>query len=174
MEKIFYTDKHLVSSSINAVKELLARYFNVKNAAIARTENGKPYLESPALPLYFSISHTDEKWFVAFSGENVGLDAEISTRQPNIPLLLRRFSAEEREEIHNPREFLLHWTAKESAVKWLGETLSHSLRKLHFTKGCLKYEGLELPVQITHREIDGHILTICSERDFSSAEIIRV
>ncbi len=174
MEKIFYTDKHLVLSSTEMVTRILDRYFNVKNAVIARTENGKPYLHSPTLSLHFSISHTNEKWFVAFCSENVGIDGEKSDRQVNIPLLLKRFTVEEREEIVDGREFLLHWTAKESAVKWLGETLSHTLRKLTFVKGRLRYEGLELPVEITHREIDGHILTICSERDFSSAELIRV
>ncbi len=174
MEKIFYTDKAHVSSSAEKVSELLERYFKIKRAVIARTENGKPYLQSPALPLFFSVTHTEERWFVAFSDENVGLDAESCARQPNLSLLLKSFTAAEREEIANAKEFLLHWTTKESAVKWLGETLSNSLRKLTYAKGVLRYEELELPVKITHLEIDGHILSACSERDFSSAEIIRV
>ncbi len=173
MEKIFYTDKNLVPSSLEQVKELLASHFAVKNGVFARTENGKPYLQDEKT-LFFSVSHTDEKWFVAFCDQNVGLDAESLSRTPNLSVLVKRFTAEEREEILSVKDFLTLWTVKESCIKWLGETLSHSLRKLSYTKGRLRYEGLELPVKITNLEVDGHILSVCSERDFSSVEIIQV
>ncbi len=173
MEKIFYTDKSLVSSSTQKVKEILAAHFAITNATIARTETGKPYLNGID-GLFFSVSHTDEKWFVAFSNKNVGLDAETLSRKPNLPLLLNRFSPAEREEVQSERDFLLHWTVKESAVKWLGETLARTLNKLEYYKGGLFYQRLELPVYITNVELEGHILSVCCEKDFSSATIIKV
>ncbi len=173
MEKIFYTDRRLVSSSAEKVQEILAAHFGVEKGLIARTESGKPYLEGNS-SLFFSVSHTEEKWLVAFSNQNVGLDAELLNREFNLPLLLKRFSPAEQAEMQNPRDFLLHWTVKESAVKWLGDTLSHSLRKLTYTKGELRYEGLQLPVKITNIEWEGHILSVCGEGDFSSAEILKV
>ncbi len=173
MEKIFYTDRSLVSSSAKKVKEILASYFAITNATIARTESGKPYLNGID-GLFFSVSHTDEKWFVAISNQNVGLDAEPLSRKPNLPLLLKRFSSAEREELQSEKDFLLHWTVKESAVKWLGETLAHTLSKLDYYKGGLFYQGLELPVSITNIELEGHILSVCCEKDFSSATIIKV
>ncbi len=173
MEKIFYTDRRLVPSSTEKVKEILATHFGVEKGVIAHTECGKPYLQG-GNSLFFSVSHTDEKWFVAFCDENVGLDAESCRRPLHLPLLLKRFSSTEREEIRTNEDFLLHWTAKESAVKWLGETLSNSLRKLTYCKGELLYEQLPLPVFITNLSLEGHILSVCCERDFSSVEIIKL
>ncbi len=162
-----------MSSSAEKVNEILATHFAITNATIARTETGKPYLNGID-GLFFSVSHTDEKWFVAFSNQNVGLDAEALSRKPNFPLLLKRFSSAEREEIQSEQDLLLHWTVKESAVKWLGETLAHTLNKLDYYKGGLFYRGLELPVSITNIELEGHILSVCCEKDFSSATITKV
>ncbi len=172
MEKIFYAEPSRFPSSTEAVKEILRSHFNIINPTLAKTESGKPYLQSPALPLYFSVTHTKEGLFIAFCDQNVGIDGELLSRKVNLPLLLKRFSQREREEITSQRDFLLHWTVKEAAVKWLGETLASSLQKLTFVKGALFYESLELPAHITHLEIGGHILSVCSERDFSAAQII--
>ncbi len=172
MEKIVYVEPSRFSSSVEGVTEILRTHFNIQSPTIARTENGKPYLQSPALPLFFSVSHTKAGLFIAFCDENVGLDCELCSRELNLPLLLKRFSQAEREEISSTRDFLVHWTVKEAAVKWLGETLASTLSKLAYVKGRLYYEGLELPVKITTLEINGHILSTCSERDFSTAQII--
>ncbi len=170
MEKIFYAESSAFPNSICAVQEILSKHFGVSDGKIARTECGKPYLLDSAL--FFSLSHTKEKLFVAFSKENVGVDAEPLSREPNIPLLLKKFPAQEREEIQSKEDFLKHWTAKEAAVKWLGGTLAHDLQKLAFIRGRLLYGELELPVFVTHLLFEGHVLSVCSEKDFSTTQFI--
>ncbi len=170
MEKIFYAEASAFPNSICAVREILSKHFGVSDGKIVRTECGKPYLQDAAL--HFSISHTRERLFVAFSDENVGIDAEPLSRESNIPLLLKKFPAQERTEIQSKEDFFKHWTTKEAAVKWLGGTLAHDLQKLAFVNGRLLYGELELPVRVTHLLFEGHALSVCSERDFSSAPFI--
>ncbi len=171
MEKIFYTDISAFPSSNAAVEHILARQFDIGKAKISRTKNGKPYLQSPC-GLFFSVAHTKSKLFIAFSDKSVGIDAEEETRPVATSTLLSKFTAEERTEIQTPKDFLLHWTAKESAVKWLGGTLARDLKKLSYSKNTLSYGGLEIPVFLTHLTVEKHILSICSERDFSTAEVL--
>ncbi len=173
MEKIFYMDASRFPSSTAAVEYILSTRFQ-ERATIARTENGKPYLQNTTRRLFFSVSHTKKTTFIAFSDENVGVDAELIDRDVRYPAIVKRFPVEEREEITSVESFLTHWTVKESAVKWLGGTLAHDLGKLSFTKGVLLYQNVEIPVYRTTLRINGHILTVCSERDFTHAELIQV
>ncbi len=174
MEKIFYTDISAHPNSTTAVLHILRQHFHITDGKIAKTENGKPYLENSNYPLFFSLSHTKSKLFIAFCDENVGVDAEEQSREISLPLLLKRFPSAEQREIASSRNFLRHWTAKESAVKWLGSTLAQDLKKLSFLNNRLYYGELELPVRITTLSIEGHILSVCSEKDFTSADILSV
>ena len=158
-------------SSIEAVKSILFSHFGISDAEIYRSENGKPYLKSKK-PLFFSVSHTKSGLFIAFSDENVGVDAEMLDREVHYTSILRKFPVEEREEITSTKDFLSHWTVKESAVKWLGGTLAHDLAKLSYIGGLLRYEQVELPVHVATLCFKGHILSVCSEQDFSNAELI--
>lgn len=171
MEKIFYTQKNKFPSTEDALRYILPRYFDRENAEIYRNENGKPYL-TDSQGLFFSVSHTKEMLFLAFSDENVGIDAELLEREIRLELLLKRFPQEERLEIFDKRDFLRHWVVKESAVKWLGGTLARDLDKLLFYKNELFYNDVQIPVFLTLKEISGHILCVCGERNFEKAEII--
>ena len=172
MEKLFCADVSAFSTSTEAVRFVLREYFRIQNASVIRNENGKPYLENTKVPLFFSVSHTKEKLFLAFSSENVGIDAENLNRESNYLPILHKFPPVERKEIQSKDDFLLHWTVKESAIKWLGGTLAKDLNKLCFCNNTLSYNGLDIPVHITTHFFDGHVLTICSEKDFSSVPII--
>ena len=173
MEKIFYTDKSAYPDSQTAVKHVLSEYFNLKSAAMERNEHGKSFLvNGKELSLFFSVSHTKNKLFIAFSDENVGIDAEDLSRQIDYLPILKRFLPEEREEILSPAHFLRHWIAKESAIKWLGGSIAHDLHKLHFVENRLYYGEIELPANLVFHSFEHYILAICSERDFSSAEWI--
>ncbi len=174
MEKIFYAELSAYPNSQAALTYILEKYFALPSARLARTENGKPYLENIHSPLHFSVSHTKTRLFIAFCDENVGIDAENGSRQVDLPPLLKRFPVEERAEIGSTEDFLRHWTAKEAAVKWLGGKLAHDLRKLAYIQGRLRYEQLELPVYLTSLRIGDCLLSVCSERDFSEAELIQV
>ena len=172
MEKIFYTEKYAFPTSISAVEKILNEYFGVYNVKINRTDNGKPYLENSSKRLFFSVSHTKTTLFIAFSDENVGIDAESLDRKVDYVSILKKFPIEEREEIRSTEIFLRHWTVRESAVKWLGGTLARELGKFSYVKGKLCYRQKELSVCVTTIVFQNHILSICSERDFSNAEFI--
>ena len=166
MEKIFYTTQREYPSSEDAVKRILSTVFGVDNARIARMETGKPYLVD--IPLFFSVSHTDGKTFIAFSDANVGIDAERKNRETDFIKILKRFPESERAEIHSHEDFIRHWLVKESAVKWLGGTLASNLRDLRYKCDNLFYKDIPLPVQLCFVEVDHFLLAVCSERDFSN------
>lgn len=171
MEKIFYADKNVFSDSEVALRKILSVFFGIEEAEFYRNENGKPYLKNVD-GLFFSVTHTAQILFIAFSDQNVGIDAELLSRDVKLPLLLRKFSPEERNEILSVQDFLRHWTVKESVVKWLGGTLARDLNKITYTKKQLRYGQVDIPVRVTSTFFKEHILTICSERNFTNAEFI--
>jgi len=173
MEKIFYIDKSFYPSSEVAVKSILSKFFNIQNVEFERTPNGKLYLSKPLdARIFFSISHTKDALFIAFADENVGLDVELLTREVHYPSILKKFPSEEQKEIDGVETFLKHWTAKESAIKWLGGSLSHDLKKLSYVKNRLSYGNVDIPVHLHTKFWKEYILSICSERNFENAEII--
>lgn len=172
MEKIFYTNRRNFPSSEAAVQKLLSEHFGIREAEILRTENGKPYLSGNVPPLFFSVSHTGDTLFIAFSDENVGIDAELASRQVDYLPIVRKFDESERREIVSRQDFLRHFVVKESAVKWLGGTLARDLYSLKFVRGRLFYGEIELPAAITLKNENGFLIAVCSERDFENAEFI--
>ena len=171
MEKIFYTHKSVYPDSESALQRILTDFFGITDAKIARLKTGKPYLSNYP-NLFFSVSHTDGMLFFAFSDENVGIDAEANGRDVDYVTVSKRFSPVERAEITDKSTFLRHWTALESAVKWLGGSLAKDLRKLRFEKNTLFYGEIELPVHVCFFQIAEHTVCVCGERDFSGTEQI--
>lgn len=173
MKKIFIADKTAFPTSEQAVLHVVSVYFNIDNAKIVRGDHGKPFLSvNGETPFFFSVSHTKDKLFIAFSNDNVGIDAECKTRDVAFLPIIKRFSLQERQQIVDTLSFLKNWTTKESAVKWLGGSLAHDLYKLCLQNGTLVYNDIPLPAVLTAFDLDGILLTVCSERDFSDAEFI--
>ena len=172
MEKIFYTKRSAFTSSEDAVRKILQDYFGYLSPQILRTENGKPYLAQSIAPLFFSVSHSQDALFIAFCDENVGLDVEQTQRRVNYLPIIQKFPKNERKTIATTQDFLRHFTAKESGIKWLGGKLSSDFSALSFIDAKLFYKDLPLPVYVTLREYNGFFLTVCSEKDFSNAEIV--
>lgn len=171
MEKIFHTKRNTFSSTDEALQYMFNRYFGVSNAIIVRN-NGKPYLQNGKnVPLLFSVTHTENELFIAVSDKNVGIDAEKNTRLVAYEPIIKRFTFAEREEIRNVPDFLVHWTAKESAVKWLGGTLARDLYKLQYANGQLIHGQVPLPVKLCFFHYAECILAVCSECDFSKVQI---
>ncbi len=167
MEKIFYADKRKFSSTTAAVQKILFDFYHVDGVHIVKNENGKPYIENPPFPLFLSVSHTDNALFIALSCENVGLDAERLDRKVAHGAIIAKFDKTEQAEIASNEAFLMHWTAKESAIKWLGGTLAHDLKALSFIDGKLTYKSVELPVSPTFIRFDNYLLSVCCEKDFT-------
>ena len=164
MLKVFYADKIEYPNSEKAVQHLLSLHFGINNAKIAKTENGKPYLQTlDNTSLFFSISHTRELLFIAFSDKNIGIDTEKLTRDINYQAIIKKFTTEEQNQIQTKNDFLHYWTAKESTVKWLGETLATDLKHLTFSNGHMHHKKLPLPIFLNFQQIDEHLVCICSE-----------
>ncbi len=169
MEKIFYVRRNEFENSLCAVRTILADYFGIQNPVILRTENGKPYLQNN--PLYFSVTHTKDALFLAFCDQNVGIDAEYKEKDVDFLPIIKRFSDLERREITDKQAFLRNFTAKESAVKWLGGTLARDFRKLQFINGKIYYGEIALPAKTVFIPFDDYIVAVTSEKDFSSVEL---
>ncbi len=173
MKKIFYADKSRFSSSIEAVQLIFEKYYNLKNVVINRNEHGKPYLENNN-SYFFSVTHTKELLLIAVSPQNVGIDAELLERKVEYSSILKKFSSEEKEHISSEADFLVYWTTKESVIKWLGGSLGLDLSKIRYEKNQAYYKALPLPVSITHKRFQNHILSICSEENFKDVEFFPI
>ena len=140
-----------------------------------RNENGKPFLENGGeYSLFFSVTHTADMLYIAVSDENVGIDAESLSRMPDFLPIVKKFDAEERAKIRSTSDFLYHWTAKESAVKWLGGSIARDLFKLRYVKEKIYYGEIELPAKLVFFKRNGILIAVCGERDFSNAEFIDI
>ena len=173
MEKIFYAERSAYPNSKTALEKILRDFYDIPAPVFFRSKTGKPYL-TENFGVYFSISHTNERLFIAVSDAEVGIDAERQNRSVDYQSILKKFPLKEREEIRNERDFIKRWTIKESAVKYLGGTLTKDLAKLCFSNNKLFFEEKELPVFITQTCLVGHFVCICSERDFANAEFIEI
>ena len=144
-----------------AIQCVLRKYFDIPNAKIFRTENGKPYIDGNQI--FFSVSHTKNALFLVFSDENTGLDAEAIDRNVHYTPIVKKFCPAERKEITSTELFLKHWTAKEATVKWLGGTLAKDLYKLDFVNGNMQYGETSLPLVFVFLPFEDCILCVCAE-----------
>lgn len=170
MEKIFYADKSAFATDA-ALKKILIEYYGKSAPEILRTKNGKPYVENGP---FFSVTHTKNRLYIAFSEEEIGLDAESITRVPYYETIVKKFSPAEQEEILNAEDFLRHWVVKESTVKYLGGTLAQDLYKLHYAKGNLSYNEQPLSVQINLLRHEEFILSVCGNGKLENATFIEL
>ncbi len=153
---LYYTPKKEESQT------LLQRALNFHGASdfeIIKNENGKPYLKD--IPLFFSVSHTEDLTAVAISEEELGLDVEKLTREVKFPLILKRYSLSEQKRILTGEDFIRNWTAKESFIKKRGEKLSTHLFKLEENEGAIYLDGKLQNEFLTHIKIDGFNFCIC-------------
>ena len=157
MLELYCTCRKVASSAF--LKDIL-REKNIV-APVLRTENGKPFLAGD--PLFFSLSHSGALTAVALSDKAVGLDVEDVLGKKPHAAILRRLSPAEREEIAGESDFLRHWTAKESYVKFCGETLGKLYKKLSFVGGKLRLNGevLSVPLRFGTLYGDGYIFCLC-------------
>ena len=89
-----------------------------------KADPGKPpFLDT--LNGFISLSHTDEKLFLACAPNNIGIDIENKNRKFNANSLVKRFFKEdEKKELSKykypeiSKEVLKYWIIKESAYKW--------------------------------------------------------
>ncbi len=148
--KIYYTR----TPAEGFLREALAREYDGP-IRLLRTNRGKPYLPEADAPK-FSLTHTDGLLAVAIGPREVGLDAE--KRAPrNVQAVLARLTPAERRE-----DFFALWTAKESFIKYCGNTLAVMYRRLVYADGVLLLDGIPQAVSLQHFELAGCTLCLCT------------
>ena len=140
------------------VEKLLSLRIGEK-VEILKTESGKPYIN---YPLFFSISHCEDRAYIAICDKPVGIDFEIIQGR-NFSSTLNRFTKREREEISNSEDkFLINWTVKEAYIKLYGYTLAKYLKKLEYVGRKLYLKGVQQNVTIDTKIIGDEIITVCT------------
>ena len=170
MEKIFYADK-TEYSSVLALKKILSEYYGIENATILRTEHGKPYMENGP---YFSVTHTKNRMYIIVAEQPIGIDSESRSRLPFYETIVNKFSEDEQREIQSPQEFLKHWVAKESAIKFLGSTLALDLKNFTYVDGKLTYKNEVFLAQLSFLTHEDYLLCICGANFYENVEFIAV
>ena len=170
MGKIFYADKSAFTTEA-ALKKIFSAQYGKQDATILRTKNGKPYVENGP---HFSVTHTQDRLYIAFSDEEIGLDAEHLLRTPNYEPIVKKFAPMEQAELTCPADFLRHWVVKESAIKYLGGTLTVDLKRFTYANGCLTYNAQPFTAKVTLLQHEDFILSVCSKEDFENTIFIPI
>lgn len=106
---------------------------------IKTTANGKPYIDGN--PLYFSLSHSENRAVIAVCDKPVGIDIENYEISKNYSSVLSRFTGREKKAADTAARFYENWVAKEAFIKMRGGTLAHDLKKLEYFDKSLYYDG---------------------------------
>lgn len=168
MGTIFYADKSVFTTEA-ALQRIFSVCYGMTSVEILRTEHGKPYVDGET---YFSVTHTKNRLYIAFSDQEIGLDAESLSRTPCYESIIKKFTTAEQAEIDCAETFLKHWVAKESAVKYLGGTLAMDLYKLEYARGRLFYNNAPFTAKITLLSHEEFILSVCGNGDFDNAKFV--
>ena len=149
---VYFTDER--TSSRVFTERMLRTHYGIAAPQFVRGEHGKPYLTGE--DLFFSLSHSHGRTFLAIAKEEIGLDAEWRAR-PLPRAYLDRLTPAEQEE-----DFFRLWTAKEAYIKYCGGTLARLLPRLRFEGGQLTKDGAPLPVHVAFYEAENFILALCT------------
>ena len=148
------------------LRELTGCVGDTSNLILARNKMGKPYFKDS--DIRFNVSHSKGYVVSAVSvGEELGVDVEASNITPERAerFAKRYFSDQEQSEILNsPELFARKWTEKEARAKFLGKSVENILSQDKTSTGPRSFDDIYL-----HQfSIDGHPITLCTKRDFST------
>ncbi|MHC1748161.1 MAG: 4'-phosphopantetheinyl transferase superfamily protein [Cellulosilyticaceae bacterium] len=122
-------------------QRLLQNYkVDLKDVKLAYNIYGKPYLNIDT-PIYFNISHANNRIICAIDEKEVGVDIERERHIDNILDIAKRFFHEDeyqsllKQDSTKKQEkyFYQLWTAKESYIKWKGMGLTLPLKSFSVT-----------------------------------------
>lgn len=136
----FQKDKVLSLGAALLLGQCLEKH-GVISYTVSVDTNGKPYLDKYAFkskefhePLYFNLSHSEERVMCVISDREVGCDVE-KVRGISLDIAEHFFEREEYEEIlsqttkESQREcFFRYWTLKESRLKAEGQGIIRDLK----------------------------------------------
>jgi len=125
---------------------------------------GKAFIKD--LPFFFSLSHSGDYAVCAVSDSPVGIDAEHGVRC-RAAVVQRFFTAAENrfidEASDKDHEFGRIWTAKEAALKYIGQGLNRSPATVEMqSHDSVLIEPEKLVLNIEHVYINGCNISACS------------
>lgn len=156
MLDIYYTLNKVGSEDF--IRFVLRRYYNIPNPTICKSIHGKPFIESSKI--HFNLTHSRQMTALAVGKKRVGLDCEYRLGKPR-PAVLSKFSEREKSEIQSSADFYSHWTARESYIKHIGETLAAYWRKVEFYRGKIYCSGEDTNIPVVQFELDDYIFSAC-------------
>lgn len=118
------------------LRKILSTYLNIlpSKIVINIAKYGKPYI--PDCKVCFNLSHSHNKFVVAVSNSEVGVDVETGRDRKRLPALVEKcFSDRERQYWHAlPKEqqttmFFRFWVRKEAFVKAVGRGIALGLNR---------------------------------------------
>lgn len=135
----FHEDRVRSVATRAALRRLLAMQVGAAPDALLFTTNayGKPLLQSD-MNIEFNVSHAGSFALIAMSRDRcVGVDIEYAKRTIDVNSMVHYvFSPLERQSARKNQEtFMLHWVAKESALKALGYGISEHLQTVSIIPG---------------------------------------
>ena len=156
MIDIYYTYEPIKSDDF--ILAVLAKYYNIRVDGLMKSVNGKPFILGRKV--HFNLTHSKKMTALAVGKVKLGLDCESLDGKPR-PAVLQRFSAKEKAEISALSEFYAHWTARESFIKYNGESLAHCWRKVEYLGGEIVFCGEKQDVKITQFVFDNYVFSLC-------------
>lgn len=155
------------------VARVLGEFYGYKNVIFSRSATGKPRCDAP---IFFSLSHTRDYFFLAVSNEEIGIDAENLSRRDAFSAVISRLPAPERARaLVSPEEFLKIYTKCEAAAKYLGRPVFAVLPKISIQQ-CgdsekVVFGGEPLPVILRTLVVAGHAVSVCAAENESIEKI---
>lgn len=156
MVDIYYTYKQINTDEF--IKQILHKYYNIPNAEICKSINGKPYIKGDKV--FFNATHSKGFLAVAVGKHQVGIDCESLNGKAR-PAVLSKFSEREKREIICTADFYEHWTAREAFIKYLGLTLAADWRRVEFCKGKIHYCANMQEIPVLRFTVDHFTIAVC-------------
>ena len=153
MIDIYYTYAQIDSESFT--KFVLDRYYNIPNAQICKSIHGKPYIKGDKV--FFNATHSKGLLALAVGKKEVGLALLGKAR----PAVLNKFTEREKSEILTTSDFYVHWTARESYIKFLGATLAATWRRVEYYGGRIYFIGQPAPQKILNFSHENYTFCVC-------------
>lgn len=141
--------------------------FDPDKVKIETVEKGKPYIAGT----FFNISHSGDLAVCAFGDSEIGVDIEkikpASERVKNKIAL-----PSERAKISAAKQIIRLWTRKEAFGKCLGSGIGEYIFKIDLMGDTVYYGGNTYGIRTLC--FDEYYLSVCTENNMPSTEIIKV
>lgn len=172
MTDIFYAPR--LGSSRDYTARVLGKFYGFENVIFSRSATGKPRCDKP---VFFSLSHTKEYFFLSVSQKETGIDAENLSRRGDFSAIISRLPEPERASaLASSEQFLKIYTQREAIAKYLAKPVFSLLPKISVLPidggdfGCsddngdfgkVFLSGEPLPAIVRTFCLAGHAVSVC-------------